>query len=294
MKKLRLALILAIVCLLLPFAGMFAYKAYKIRETKKYDAVFSQPVTPAHVEITQGTPFTNSVGMRFVYIPAGRFIMGSPPDEIGRNEFEFQHEVVISRGFYLQTTEVTQALWQSVMQINPSEHKGDELPVHDVSWIDSKKFIRRLNQIEGDTKYRLPSEAEWEYACRAGSQKAFSSGALTVPGSDLDPLLAQVSWYKANSGGSPQNVGTKSSNAWGLYDMHGNVWEWCQDWWERWYGKFSGQAIIDPAGPPRGRFKIIRGGGWFAGATYQRSASRMRAKPGSKSPGIGFRVARSP
>jgi formylglycine-generating enzyme required for sulfatase activity len=293
MKKLRLALILAIVCLLLPFAGMFTYKAYKIRETKKYDAIFSQPVTPAHVEIAHGTPFTNSVGMRFVYIPPGRFVMGSPTDEIGRDEFEIQHEVVISRGFYLQATEVTQAQWQSVMQINPSEYKGDDLPIHNVSWIDGKKFIKRLNQLEGDTKYRLPSEAEWEYACRAGSQKAFSTGALTVPGSALDPFLDRVCWYKANAGESPHKVGTKSPNAWGLYDMHGNVWEWCQDSWEHWYGKFSGDAITDPAGPTKGRFKIYRGGSWFAGATYQRSASRMRAKPGSKSPGIGFRVARS-
>jgi formylglycine-generating enzyme required for sulfatase activity len=293
MKKMRLALILAITCVLLPFAGMYAYKAYKIRETKKYDAIFSQPVAPTHVEIARGKPFTNSVGMRFVYIPAGRFIMGSPPDEIGRNEFEIQHEVVISRGFYLQATEVTQAQWQSVMQVNPSEYRGDELPVQDVSWIDSEKFIRRLNQLEGDTKYRLPSEAEWEYACRAGSQKAFSAGPLTVPGSNLDPLLDRVAWYKANSGKGPHKAGTKSPNAWGLYDMHGNVWEWCQDWWESWYGKFSGEAITDPAGPTRGRFKIIRGGGWFAGGTYQRSASRMRAKPASKSPGIGFRVARS-
>jgi formylglycine-generating enzyme required for sulfatase activity len=293
MKKLRLPLILAIACLLIPFAGMLTYKACKIRETKMYDFIFSQPVTPAHVEITHGKPFTNSVGMRFVYIPAGRFIMGSPPDEIGRNEFEIQHEVVLSRGFYLQATEVTQAQWQSVMQINPSEYKGDDLPIHNVSWIDGKKFIKRLNQLEGDTKYRLPSEAEWEYACRAGSKKAFSTGALTVSGSALDPFLYRVCWYKANADKSPHKVGTKSPNAWGLYDMHGNVWEWCQDWWERWYGKFSGDAITDPAGPTKGRFKIYRGGGWFAGATYQRCASRMRAKPGSKSPGIGFRVARS-
>ena len=109
----------------------------------------------------------------------------------------------------------------------------------------------------------------------------------------MKKLRLPLSWYKANSGKSPHNVGTKSPNAWGLFDLHGNVWEWCRDSWECWYGKFSGDPITDPAGPAKGRFKIYRGGGWFAGASYQRCASRMRAKPDSKSPDIGFRVARS-
>lgn len=293
MKKLRLPFILAIIILLIPFAGLMTYKAFQARESRMYDSVFSQPVTPEYVEITPGKQFTNSVGMRFVYIPPGRFVMGSPPDEIGRNEFEIRHEVVLSRGFFLQVTEVTQAQWQSVMGINPSEYKGDDLPVHNVSWSDTQKFIRRLNELEGDTKYRLPSEAEWEYASRAGSQKAFSTGALTVPGLALDPLLDLVGWYQANAGKNPHKVGARSPNAWNLYDMHGNVWEWCQDWWEGWYGKSFGNGITDPVGPAKGRLKIYRGGSWFAGATYQRSASRMRAKPRLKSPGIGFRVARS-
>jgi formylglycine-generating enzyme required for sulfatase activity len=293
MKSLRLPLILALVCLLIPFAGLMIYQAFKAREIKMYDAVFSKPVSPIPVKIVPGKPFTNSIGMHFVYIPPGRYVMGSPPDEIGREELEIQHEVVLTRGFYLQTTEVSQAQWQAVMGINPSEYRGDDLPVHNISWIDAKKFIRRLNQLEGDTLYQLPSEAQWEYACRAGSQKAFANGALTVPGSAVDSLLDKVGWYKANARQAPHPAASKSPNAWGLYDMHGNVWEWTEDWWESWYGKFSGSPVNDPLGPPKGRFKIYRGGGWFAEAPYQRCASRRRAEPGSKSPGIGFRIARS-
>jgi formylglycine-generating enzyme required for sulfatase activity len=294
MKNLRLPLLLALACLLSPFAGLMIYKAYKTREIRMYDAVLSKPVVMApSPKNAFGKPFTNSLGMRFVYIPPGRFVMGSPPDEIGRDELEIQHPVILSKGFYLQTTEVTQAQWRAVMEINPSQHQGDDLPVDNVSWRDCKKFIIRLNRLEGDTQYKLPSEAEWEYTCRAGSQKAFTNGSLTEPGSALDPLLDQVGWYKANSGRAPHPVASKSPNAWGLYDMHGNVWEWAEDWWENWYSKFSGIPVTDPLGPVLGRFKIIRGGGWFAGASYQRCASRKRAEPGSKGPGIGFRVARS-
>jgi formylglycine-generating enzyme required for sulfatase activity len=293
MKSLRLPLILTLICLLTPFAGMMIYKAYKNRETRRYDEAFSKSVTPVTPRIVSGKPFINSIGMQFVYIPSGLFVMGSPPDEIGRDELEIQHQVILSKGFFLQTTEVTQAQWRKVMGINPSEQQGDDLPVHNVSWLDCKKFIRRLNQLEGVIQYRLPSEAQWEYACRAGSQKAFTTGPLTEPDSTLDPLLDKVGWYQANAGGGPHPAASKAPNAWGLYDLHGNVWEWTEDWWESWYGKFSGSPVEDPAGPGKGRFKIIRGGGWFAGATYQRCASRMRAEPGSKSPGIGFRVARS-
>ena len=293
MKVLRWPLILTIFCLIIPFVGILAYKTIKTREVKKYDFVFDQPVTPIPVEIPPKAPFTNSVGMHFIYISPGRFLMGSPINEIGRDEGEYQHEVVLSNGYYLQTTEVTQAHWQTVLKLNPSEHKGNDLPVHNVSWFDSQTFIKRLNQLEGDSKYRLPSEAEWEYACRAGTQSALSTGELTVTNLAPDSLLDRVGWYKLNSKQSPHPVATKSPNAWGLYDMYGNVWEWNQDWWEGWYGKFSGTAVIDPKGPQKASFKVFRSGGWFAGATYQRCASRMRAKPVSKSPGIGFRVARS-
>ena len=273
--------------------GLFGYKVYKTRETQRYDSVFDQPLSRVNIEIDQGKPFVNSVGMRFIYIPPGKFFMGSPADEIGRDEGEYQHAVVLTRGFYLQTTEITQAQWQVVLKLNPSEHKGNDLPVHNVSWIDSQTFIRRLNQLESNGNYRLPSEAEWEYACRAGTQSALPTGNLTATNSGLEPALDRVGWYKLNSGQTPHRVAVKSPNAWGLYDMHGNVWEWCQDPWDRWYGKFADTAVIDPMGPKKGRFKIFRGGGWFGSATYQRCASRMRAKSGSKSPGIGFRVARS-
>jgi formylglycine-generating enzyme required for sulfatase activity len=139
--------------------------------------------------------------------------------------------------------------------------------------------------MEGDTKYRLPSEAEWEYACR--------SGGTAASGIHSNKDLKQLGWYKANAGGRPHDVATRSPNELELYDMKGNVWEWCRDWWERWYGKFSGDAVTDPVGPSRGLFKVYRGGGWFGSASYQRCASRMRGKPNLKSQGVGFRVARS-
>ena len=286
-------LILAIICLLIPFAGIQIYKIHKSRQNKIYDRALKKPVASSRVEFQPGKPFTNSIGMTFVYIPAGKFIMGSPVDELGRDEFEYQHEVFISKGFYLQTTEVTQQQWTAVMELNPSKIRGENHPVEQVSWLDCQKFIKRLNRMEGSTKYRLPTEAEWEYTCRAGMTTAFYSGHISVIGKELDPNLDRVGWYRSNSQNTSHPAGQKLPNVWGLYDMHGNVWEWCQDWWEHWYGKFQGGPAVDPKGPSKGRFKIYRGGSWFADAEYHRAADRMRAKPDMRSYGIGFRVARS-
>ena len=147
--------------------------------------------------------------------------------------------------------------------------------------------------MEGGNRYRLPTEAEWEYACRAGTDTAFYSGPINFTGKHFDSSLDRVGWYSGNSENTSRSVALKQPNAWGLYDMHGNVWEWCQDWWEHWYGKFQDGPVSDPEGPPKGRFKIYRGGSWFAGAQYHRAADRMRARPDTRSYGIGFRVARS-
>jgi formylglycine-generating enzyme required for sulfatase activity len=292
-KSLRMPLILAILCLFVPFAGIQIYKIYKSRQHRIYDRALKKPVVHTKLEIETGKPFTNSIGMTFVYIPAGRFVMGSPDDEIGRDEFEYQHEVIISKGFYLQMTEVTQQQWTAVMELNPSKIIGDDHPVEQVSWYDCQQFIKRLNQMEGDTKYRLPTEAEWEYACRAGMTTAFYSGHISVIGKELDPNLDRLGWYRGNSQNTSHPAGQKLPNVWGLYDMHGNVWEWCQDWWEHWYGKFQDGPISDPKGPRKGVFKVYRGGSWFSGAQYHRAADRMRARPDTRSYGIGFRVARS-
>jgi formylglycine-generating enzyme required for sulfatase activity len=292
-KKIRIPLMLTVLCVLFPFVATVIYSTIKSRQRKIYDSILHKPVTQKKIKTEPGKSFTNSVGMKFIYIPAGRFIMGSPENEIGRDQFEIQRKVVLTKGFYLQTTEVTQRQWKAVIEKNPSRFKGDNLPVEQVSWFDCKKFIRRLNQMEVNGKYRLPTEAEWEYACRSGTTTSFSSGPLSAIGKEIDPNLDRVGWYWGNSGGSSHRVGEKEPNAWGLYDMHGNVWEWCQDRYESWYGKFSYDPISDPQGPNRGRFRVFRGGSWFAGVEYNRSADRRRANPDFRSCGIGFRMARS-
>jgi len=255
-KTLWLPVVLAILCLLAPFSGIQIYNILKSRQYRIYDRTLKKPVVPVKVTIQPGKPFTNSLGMSFVYIPAGKFVMGSPVNELGRDEFEYLHDVIISEGFYLQTTEVSQEQWIAVMEINPSKIIGYDHPVEQVSWFDCQQFIQRLNQMEGDTNYRLPTEAEWEYACRAGTTTAFYSGHISFTGKDCDSNLDRVGWYRGNSGNTSHSAAQKQPNVWGLYDMHGNVWEWCQDWYEHWYGKFQSDPVPDPKGPTKGIFKI--------------------------------------
>jgi formylglycine-generating enzyme required for sulfatase activity len=221
--------------------------------------------------------------MKFVFIPAGKFVMGSPPDEPGRDDDERQHEANISKPFYMQTTELTQGQWKRVMEDNPSSFKdcGNDCPVEKVSWNDAQQFIEKLNQMEGKNKYRLPTEAEWEYACRAGSETAYSFGA------EVDKL-GKYAWYSDSSGGETKPVGKKLPNAWGLYDMHGNVWEWVQDW----YGDYPSNSVADPKGPDRGESRVLRGGSWLNYARLTRSASRYGYGPDVRLNLIGFRVAR--
>lgn len=229
--------------------------------------------------------FTNSIGQRFVLVPAGTFMMGSPPNESGRNSEETQHQVTISRPFYLQTTEATQGQWRAVMGKNPSNFSicGDDCPVENVSWHDAQEFIRRLNAKEGLNKYRLPTEAEWEYACRAGRTTAFYFG-------DDGRFLGEYAWYDGNSGKRTQPVGRKKSNPWGLYDLHGNVWEWCADW----FGDYPPGSVTDPTGPSSGSYRVFRGGGWPFDAKLCRSAVRGRRSPNYRAGGLGFRLARTP
>ncbi|MBW1709693.1 MAG: formylglycine-generating enzyme family protein [Deltaproteobacteria bacterium] len=219
--------------------------------------------------------------------------MGSPFDELGRSEWEVQHEVILTKGFFIQVTEVTQRQWEAIMTKNPSRFLGDDLPVEQVAWHDCQAFIKALNRSEGNDRYRLPTEAEWEYACRSGTATAVASGNLTAAGNMCDPNLDRVGWYRENSNGSTHPVAQKEPNAWGLYDMHGNVWEWCQDRYERWYEKFTSDSVTDPLGGKLGRKRIFRGGSWFAGSEYCRSADRLKAPPDFKSAGLGFRLVRS-
>ncbi len=245
------------------------------------------------VTVTKGTPasYTNSLGQTFVLLPAGTFIMGSPSDEPGRWGDETQHQVTLTQPFYMQTTEVTQAQWEAVMGSNPSNNDGcPTCPVEWVHWRDVQDFITKMNT-QGEGTYSLPTEAQWEYAARAGSITAFANGKITETGCGNDPNLNAMGWYCYNADGRTHSVAQKLPNAWGLYDMYGNVYEWCQDWW----GYYSSGAVTDPTGPSSGLSKINRGGARGWGAKYCRSASRYKCdNPGTRSPTIGFRLLRLP
>jgi len=244
--------------------------------------------------------FTNKLNMRFVSIPPGTFIMGSPPDEIGREHDEVQHSVTISKGFYISETEVTQAQWKKLMGNNPSgfSQLGLDRPVEQVSWHDSMRFIDKLNIMERTDKYRLPTEAEWEYACRAGSKSAFAGGDITEASCNVMPALADMAWYCANANSTTHPVRAKKPNAWGLYGMHGDVHEWCMDsctrgnMWTRRTGVISGtykEGVIDPVST-KGDLRVFRGGCWNQSSRYARSADRNCFRPIVRRTYIGFRV----
>lgn len=226
-----------------------------------------------------------SILLRVVRIPAGRFQMGSPTSEVGRATDEAPvREVSISRPFWLGAWEVTQEQWQSVMGSNPSTFQpatnASQLPAERVSWIDAQDFLNRLNAL-GLGRFRLPTEAEWEYAARAGSSERFSFGD--------DPeyrTLANHAWFYSRAEGRSHPVGTKRPNAWNLYDMYGNVWEWCSDW----FAPYPPGPAADPQGPPTGREKVIRGGSWFNEPEALRSANRHRHTPESRQTNLGLRL----
>ena len=220
----------------------------------------------------------NSVGMKLVRIPAGQFIMGSPDSEDGRDTDEVQHLVTISKGFYMSTTPVTQGQWVAVMNTDPSKWQGDDLPVEQASWFDAVAFCRKLSQMEGKT-YRLPTEAEWEYACRAGTSGQYNTG-------DADAAMAVAGWYADNSNGQTHSVAMKLPNAWGLFDMHGNVWQWCSDI----YGDYADGPAVDPQGAKTGKRRVCRGGSWDTSAVECRSAARNDRKPDGHDAICGFRV----
>lgn len=237
--------------------------------------------------------FTNSLGMKFIYVPPGTFLMGTPADERGAGKDEKQHQVTISRAFYLQTTEVTQGQWNMVMGNNPSFFKecGNNCPVEEVSWNDVREFIKRLNQMMGTGEYRLPTEAEWEYACRAGAKTPFNTGpCLSTEEANYQGNFPYFGCPPGQYQFETVKTGSYLPNSWGLYDMHGNVSEWCQDW----KGEYPAGHVTDPEGPPLGRYRVIRGGSWGREASACRSAKRHHCPPESRSNRIGFRLARTP
>jgi len=225
----------------------------------------------------------NGVTMKLVRIRPGKFVMGSPDSEQGHDPREGpQHEVIITKPFYMGVTEVTQAQYEAVMGTNPSKFKGATNPVETVSWNDATEFCKKLSEKTRQAA-RLPTEAEWEYACRAGIKTGFSFG-------DADDGLGDYAWYNANSGGTTHPVAKKKPNAWGLYDMHGNVWEWCADW----CGDYPKGAVTDPQGPAAGTSRVLRGGGWGYVPTYCRAAYRDFSIPDFRSDVYGFRCAMTP
>ena len=230
----------------------------------------------------------------FRWVEPGTFTMGSPATEKGRYDNEVQHQVTLSKGFWMAETPVTQALWQVVMGANPSNFKGDNRPVEQVSWDDAQAFIAKLNQVHPDLTVCLPTEAQWEYACRAGTRTLFNFDAEL----SLDNVNYRGTWeYKENEWGDgakkeTTDVGSYPCNVWGLYDMHGNVWEWCQDVWQ---DKLSAEPITDPliAGGEQkaGVGRVIRGGSWNRHGRYVRSAFRNWDEPDDRNSSLGFRLA---
>ncbi len=229
-------------------------------------------------------------GIEFQWCPPGTFLMGSPPDEVGHTNDETLHAVTISEGFWLSKYEVTQAQWEAVMGANPSNYPGADNPVDSVTWEDVRLFLLYLNYAKATALYRLPTEAEWEYACRAGESARFYWGD--------DPNATEIdnyAWHSSNSGGVPHPVGEKLPNDWGLYDMSGNLWEWCQDWYGGdYYEASSVEPVTNPLGPDSGVNRIVRGAAFESPPflNLHRSAARASYLPGSSN-FFGFRVLRT-
>ena len=251
---------------------------------------------PVHVQDLPGME-----ALEFVWIPPGSFTMGSPEAETGHTADEApRHQVTLTDGYFMGRFPVTQAQWQVLMDTAPWEGRtfvtsDPDRPATYIQWEDAREYVRRLNEAAGSSAYRLPTEAEWEYACRAGSQTAWNCASMPC---DLDACgtvpcdLSAWAWYRENTwdmeARSPQPVGVKLPNAWGLYDMHGNVWEWCQDW----YGPYDAADATNPTGPATGIYRVLRGGSFADVAERTRCASRMAGTPHPSGHTIGFRIVR--
>jgi len=236
--------------------------------------------------VTAMPPIENSIGMQLKLLPLGTFTMG----ERGNPSSETPHVVTLTRAFYLGVYEVTNSQWTAVMGNSPKS-QDDDRPVVHVRWEDASEFCHKLSALPEEKAagrvYRLPTEAEWEYACRAGTTTKFSFG-------DDEELLKEFGWFAKNSGiyervDQTHRVGLKKPNAWGFFDMHGNVWEWCNDW----YSSYEEGVVKDPGGPAGGSGRVFRGGCWYYGADDCRSARRGMFEPTFRSNCLGFRVAMS-
>ena len=264
-------------------------------------AVMAQEVKPGKEEVID---LGEGVKLDMVLIPSGKFMMGLTKKELEDIKVEFQeelkkdgkeqlldavdlimsiqgkqHEVTLTKPFYMGKHEVTQEQWEALMGKNPSKTKGAKLPVTNVSWEDCQEFIKKLNA-KTDGGYRLPTEAEWDYACRAGTTTAYSFGDKITP-KDANYLDSKI--------GKPVAVGSYKPNAFGLFDMHGNVWEWCEDW----HGEYP-FAVTDPKGPATGNRRVVRGGSSGYYGSFARSSDRYYSLPTNRGSLGGFRLARTP
>jgi len=267
----------------------------------------SGPTRPTSVPMPGQNWTVPGLDIEMIWIEPGSFVMGSPEGETGRSGDETQHRVTLTKGFWLGKYPVTQRQWQELMGNNPSyfvngrvlkeggwfsdavvvRDATPECPVEQVSWEEAVAFGSNLNDaarahggLPPGYAYGLPTEAQWEYACRAGTDGPYGG----------TRVLDGMGWYDGNSGSRTHPVGQKKPNAWGLYDMHGNVWEWCRDWYT---GTVSGEGVVDPTGPSSGAYRVNRGGGWRYAASSCRSANRDRSGPGGRSVDLGFRLALS-
>lgn len=237
----------------------------------------------ASINAETAKKFINSIGMNFVEIPAGEFTMGEDPSlgREGKADERPAHKVRISRPFYMGQFEVTQAQWRDVMGENPSRHKGDTNPVDSVSWNDVQRFIQKLNAREGHQLYRLPTEAEWEYAAKAGTNTRYFFG-------NEQDRLPEYAWITANAEGRTRPVGGKKPNQFGLYDTSGNVREWVNDWYDDEY--YAKSPVEDPRGPSAGYGRAYRGGSKDGAEFPTRSTYRWRETPDTKAQNLGFRL----
>jgi uncharacterized protein (TIGR02996 family) len=250
------------------------YRARKENRLRKLLADGAAPISPSVV---------NSVGMEFVLVPPGQFIMGSPTEEPGRDQDEQQHAVTLTRGFLIGRYPVTQEQWRTVLGDNPSQYSGDRLPVEHVTRVTAERFVERLSARDG-RRHRLPTESQWEYACRAGTTSAYFFGAAISTTQAAVNVKTRRRRRTARDRKGPLPVGMFAPNAWGLFDMHGNVWEWCADH----YAAFTASPQVDPLIQTTQESFVVRGGSWWNMRGDARSASRH--SPTSTGSAVGLRV----
>ena len=251
------------------------------------DGIHQGPAPDAIGQFRQpGQVVTNSLGIRFAWIPPRTFLMGSPAGEKEREGSEAQHQARLSKGFFMGTCPVTQAHWKKVMGENPSRFRGENLPVEQISWHECAAFCKKMSEMDGKL-YRLPSESEWEHACRAGTITPFHFGETIL--ADQGNFDAKYPYGDGKKGTCRQQttpVDEFAPNAWGLFDVHGNVWEWCSDW----YGIYPTEDSVDCHGPTNGAERVIRGGAWNQIPKRCRSAYRECSDPNKRRKDVGFRV----